>query len=384
MKIVHVLGIVSPDGSYGGPARVALDQTRALLDAGYDVTLVAGAIGFGKLPPKNFDGVPVHLFPAHRLVPRSGFAGLVAPGLTRWLANRLRRDVDLLHVHLARDLITLPAAAQGALARKRLVVQPHGMIERSQNPFAGPLDSLATKRVLRYAEKVFHLTNEEKRELSMVAGRPLPFTQLSNGIASREIVVSEPQPRLEVLFLARMHSRKRPVAFVQMAEKLHKLYPDVNFRLVGPDEGEGNLVDAAIAKAAMGDRLRWEGPLEPAATSRRFAQSSIYVLPAVNEPFGMTILEAMTQGKPVVVTETCGIAGRISNANAGIIVNGDVDSMATAVAALLSDSTLRESLGKNARALAGDFGMSPVVKTLADAYTETVAIPPNEFKDLND
>ena len=71
-----------------------------------------------------------------------------------------------------------------------------------------------------------------------------------------------PPGRPEVLFAARMHPRKRPVAFVEMAKKLLDAGVDARFTLVGHDEGEGPALRAAL----KGDpRITWEGALTPDA-----------------------------------------------------------------------------------------------------------------------
>ena len=80
----------------------------------------------------------------------------------------------------------------------------------------------------------------------------------------------------EVLFAARMHPRKRPIAFVEMAKALLDAGVNARFTLVGPDEGEGPALRAAL----KGDpRISWEGALAPAAIPRRMAAASVYVLP---------------------------------------------------------------------------------------------------------
>ena len=81
MKIIHVVTLFTPDGAFGGPTRVAVNQTRELRTRGHDVTLAGAALGYGETLPKAIDGVPVRLFPARRVVPRTGFAGLTSPGL---------------------------------------------------------------------------------------------------------------------------------------------------------------------------------------------------------------------------------------------------------------------------------------------------------------
>ena len=137
----------------------------------------------------------------------------------------------------------------------------------------------------------------------------------------------------EVLFAARMHPRKRPLAFVEMAKALLDAGVDARFTLVGPDEGEG----AALRAALKGDsRISWEGALAPAAIPRRMAAASVYVLPSVREPYPMSVLEAMSVGLPVVVTDDCGLAPLVERTHCGIVTDPEVPALAAAVESILA------------------------------------------------
>ena len=116
MRIAHIVTYVSEDGAYGGPIAVARAQTAELARRGHDVKLLAGWDGRARL---SIPGVDVRLFPVRRVAP--GFSGLVAPGLQRHLRMALA-NYDALHVHLARDLVTLPAARLGPVSYTHLTL----------------------------------------------------------------------------------------------------------------------------------------------------------------------------------------------------------------------------------------------------------------------
>lgn len=368
-RIAHVVTLFSPDGAYGGPTRVAVNQAKALIERGHQVTLLGGARGFEQIP-RTYDGVPARLFPVAHLVPGSGFAGLFSAGLIAYL-TRHARDFDVIHVHMARDLITLPAAF---IARRRgvpFVAQTHGMIDGSSRLLARPLDRMLTRPLLASAESVLHLTAREATGLREVAGiRDLGLEMLPNGVPAAEPIPSGPRARVDVLFLARLHERKRPAVFVEAANLLAEQFPSVTFSLVGPDEGEGPAVrDLARTLDPEGQRIRLEGSLEPHETLERMRQSSIYVLPSANEPFPMSVLEAMSVGLPVVVNDDCGLSSDIRTADAGVVVDGTAKSVAGAISSLLNDEGRRKAVGDNARRLASEsFSMGFIAERLEDIY----------------
>ena len=160
----------------------------------------------------------------------------------------------------------------------------------------------------------------------------------------------------EFLFLARLHPRKRALVFVDAAAALLSTGLQASFTLVGPDEGDGAAVSSAIAEYAArhprrADALRWTGPLAPEEIAARMAAAYAYVLPSVDEPFPMTVLEAMAAGKPVIVTDSNGLAGAVRDYGAGIVVPGDsAQALVEAMQRLVSEPTLAERMGRHALA----------------------------------
>ena len=369
MRIISVVTLITPDGAYGGPVRVAVNQAAALRDLGHQVILLAGHRGFAEAP-STVDGFPVRLYPARRILPGTGFAGLTSPGLLRALRGLLP-GADVVHIHAARDLITLPAAALAAQAKVPYFLQTHGMIDPSNHPLAKPLDALLTRRLLRGAASVFHLTDFERRQLTDVAGT-MRFSSLANGVPLAHLPAA---PTNEVLYLARLAPRKRPLVFIEAAQSLHQEFPDTRFAMVGPDEGEAPAVTEAIRAAnAIGSTVNWEGGLAPEATLDRMSSAAVYVLPSVNEPYPMSVLEAMSLGKPVVVTDTCGLAEFITDHEAGLVVDSHVPTLVEALRTLLNDPAQAQAMGRRGRdAVRKELSMDAIGRNLVAQYRAAIS-----------
>ncbi len=372
MRILHVVTLVSPDGAFGGPVRVAENLARELISRGHDVTVAAAARGYAEgATPTELGGAPLLTFPARRIAP-GGFSGLTAPGLQSWI-RRHAAGLDVAHVHLARDLVTLPAAASLQRRGVPYVLQTHGMVVESSHPLARPLDAMMTRRVLAHAGAVLHLTPEERAGLLAVGAPERLLLQLGNGVPD----VPDPAPlpqRPEVLFLARLQERKRPQFFTRMARTLLAEGVDASFVLVGPDEGEGDAVRADVAAVGDESRLRYEGPLPPTRTLERLSAASLVVLPSVQEPYPMSVLEAMSAGRGVVITDTCGLAPAVADTGAGIVVDATQQSLDDAVRGLLAAPGALASVGGRAhRAAQQVFGMRAVVDRLEESYAAAIA-----------
>lgn len=358
MKILQVVTYISPDGAYGGPVRVAINQAKALEELGHEVTLAASAGGFQGSLPNEYDGFPVRLFSALRMIPGAGFSGLVSPGLMSWLATAVS-EADVVHVHLARDLVTLPAAILALIKRKTLVVQTHGMIDETHKVLGKLLDVFWTKPVLRTAKSVLYLTDREKNDLIKVAGDNLNLHRLHNAVTVPAVPATEiyngPSSSPEILYLARLHKRKRPGCFVKAAVDLSTKWPEARFTLIGPDEGQAEKIRSVIAENKKNTDIEWEGPLAPDKTIDRMRKASIYALPSVDEPFPMSVLEAMAVGLPVVVTKTCGLAAVIQQNEAGIVCEHDQESFTNALDTLIQQPAIRLAMATNGRATVAQY-----------------------------
>jgi glycosyltransferase involved in cell wall biosynthesis len=193
---------------------------------------------------------------------------------------------------------------------------------------------------------------------------------LPNGVPLADGGSPRANEPVDVLFLARLHKRKRPEVFVEAADLLAREFPSVSFSLVGPDEGEEASIQELIHRVdPEGKQIRLEGALQPHETADRMRRSAIYVLPSESEPFPMSVLEAMSLGIPVVINHDCGLAPAVQGADAGIVVDGSAVSVANAISSLLQDEAERRRRGDNARELVREsFSMPSIAELLERIY----------------
>jgi glycosyltransferase involved in cell wall biosynthesis len=87
------------------------------------------------------------------------------------------------------------------------------------------------------------------------------------------------------------------------------------------------------------------GPVETT-----FARLSVAVLPSVSDGYGLSALEAMACGVPVIVTSNCGVSEDLVHGREGFVVPArDSDAIATHLVQLHDSPSLRESMGVAAR-----------------------------------
>ncbi|MBW1601129.1 glycosyltransferase [Streptomyces sp. JJ66] len=372
MRVLHAVTLHAPTGAFGGPVRVALNLSHALRERGHAPRLLALAEGFGATPPTEVEGVPARLYPARRLLPL-GFSGITSPALLA-SAGRLVRGADVVHVHLARDLVTLPVALAALRAGVPLVLQTHGMVDPSDKVLARVLDSLAVRRVLRDASAVLYLTSHERRGLDAVLGTPLDHAvRLVNGVPGQP-ARTPPQGPPVILYAARLQARKRPRDFVAAAPEILRHHPGARFVIAGPDEGELPAVRELIDQLGLRDRFTCPGALSQAEVLAELRRAHVYVLPSVDEPFPMSVLEALSVGTPAVVTESNGLASAVREAGAGRVV-ADAAELPGAVRELLEPQEAAAASVAAHRLAADAFSMDAVAASLLEVYTDAVGRP---------
>ena len=81
-----------------------------------------------------------------------------------------------------------------------------------------------------------------------------------------------------------------------------------------------------------------------------FSSADVFVIPSVEEAFGLTALEAMACGTPVVGFDTGGIPDMVRHGKTGLLAPvGDVESLANAIRTLLEDGALRQRMAVECR-----------------------------------
>jgi glycosyltransferase involved in cell wall biosynthesis len=376
VRVLHVVTLHTPTNDFGGPTRVALNLSRGLRAQGVDARIATLGDGFTGPLPTELEGVPSFVHQARHVLPAFEVSGITSPGLLA-KARRMVRGSDVVHVHLMRDLITLPFALIALETGVPLVVQTHGMIDPTEKVFAKAVDLFGMKRVLRGADAILHLTEMEREGVqAVVPDTPLgTFHRLVNGVAlqNRRPVRDDGRPPT-VLYLARVQERKRPADFVSAMPAVLAKHPGARFVLAGPDTGGLTApMRELAAELGVGHALECPGPLGHEDVLRRLRQADVYVLPSVVEPFAVSILEAMSVGLPVVVTATGGLSPEVAAAGAGRITASDPSAdngplVAEAVLELLDPVANAEASEAAWRLIRDRFSIDAVVGELLGVY----------------
>jgi glycosyltransferase involved in cell wall biosynthesis len=147
---------------------------------------------------------------------------------------------------------------------------------------------------------------------------------------------------------------------------------DVPWQLVVAGDGPARAqVEDAFARSGVSARVRQLGSLPMRRLAEVFAACDLCAWPAVNEAYGMALLEAQAAGVPVVSCATRGVPDVVLHDRTGVLVPyGDEAALAAAVRSLLEDAARRAALGHEAaRFVSAERSIGAAARSLSRAHT---------------
>ena len=150
-----------------------------------------------------------------------------------------------------------------------------------------------------------------------------------------------------VLFLGRVTFQKGPDYFVEAARWVLSRRPDVLFVIAGDGDMRPRLMEH-VAGLEMGASIVFAGLVTPDEAKRLFAMADVFVMPSVSEPFGLSALEAIRAGTPVIVSRGAGVSELARDVLEVDFWN--VQQVADRIIAALEHAHLRETLTERSHA----------------------------------
>jgi glycogen synthase len=369
------------DGPCEGPARYTWDLAHALHALGHDVHL------FGESPIRTRHlalGLTVHgigpedltesPFPSHPTLNRTVAYGLAVADRVRAL-RQTGITFDVVHAtNWNAEAVGLLLDGQVPVVMM-LVTSLAEVIEYGQWTRNDDLDAcvwLDRAQMLAAAALTAPTSGLTQKYLETglidagLAARVMPAALgiAPQSIAPRSIAAATAAdrdgrtPRHRILFVGTHVRRKGLDDLLAVLPALLAAHEDWGCDIAGDDTrivDEGLTLRAQFlrdhARAPWLSRVTFHGRVADDALWRLYAGASLYVVPSRFESFGLTYLEAMQFGVPVVATHTGGIPEVVRDGEAGLLVPvDDRTALKEAVGRLMRDGPLREAMGRAAHA----------------------------------
>jgi glycosyltransferase involved in cell wall biosynthesis len=291
-----------------------------------------------------------------------GAWGLWSAPVLALALSQLRREFafELVHAHYA-----VPAgdAVRRAAPATPLVVSVHGGDVYAT--IARPMGAGAVTGTLAHARLVLANSAGIARRCAEHGARATRVVHLGGvgpGTASAAptATASSPQANLPgirrsriptLVTVAHLVARKRHADVITALARLSSRHPDLRYVVVG-DGPERERLLALARSLGVADRVELRGQLPPDQAAACAREGTLFVLPSLDEAFGVAYVEAMAGGVPAIGCRGEDGPEEIAAAGGGIVLvaRGDTEELARAIDGLLSDPARRAALGAQAAA----------------------------------
>lgn len=232
---------------------------------------------------------------------------------------------------------------------------PYVVAEASSAPKraggAWALGHRAVEQALHRADLVLALNPADRECVLPLLREPQRWVALPPFLDARPYAVRrvrEPASPPRLIAVAMMRPGDKLAAYRLLGAALARLLDlDWSLDIVGDGDASD---EVAAALAPLGPRVRYRGALDDAAVAAALGEADLFVWPAINEAFGMALLEAQASGLAVVAGASGGVGGIVAAGETGLLVPpGDAAAFAAAVRRLIVDRDARVAMGAAAR-----------------------------------
>lgn len=387
MKVLHVIPAVAVRD--GGPSKAIIEMCTVLRNKGIE-TLIAttDADGRGRIPaelgrPFEYQGVPTIFFSRQWTE-----AFKYSRPLADWLAANVA-EFDAVHIHAVFSHSSLAGARACRRRDVPYVIRPLGSLDpwSLKQRWVGKrlLWHLGVKQMLRGAAAIHYTTNEERRlaeeTLGLKRGAVVPLglnLELYQKNAAHN-PFSQYYPALGknpyVLVLSRLHYKKGLEFLVKAFLELMRKPKFQQWRLVVAGRGE-NGYEAFLKRLVQngnGDRhIFFPGWLPGAEKMSALHGASLLALPSYQENFGLSALEGLACGVPVLVSPHVNLAEEVKSARAGWVVPLKGEELVATLVEILRNDGERVRRGRAGLELARRFAWPRVADELVKLYRAVI------------
>jgi len=347
-----------------GGVEVLIRELLKELTAHYDIVLVSGDPSRQDIPKQYDDLIVGHIYWKREAVTYAS---------ARRLAEQLRAEkVELVHFNFS-GVYTWGGRFFGrcpVVACSRLdipTITTVHLVESTLEGFCGPLKPLWFKLLLwpwAWASRLctfLHAKQEiavSRHDMERMRRWFWPWRNRVGLLYHSRIKEEQERPidldnREPILLsVGTLGRRKGQTFLIRAFARVAQAHPEWKLVIVGRADAEtdARTIQAEMARTGLGDRVVWTGPISTDEIIDLMYRASLFGMPSLEEALGLSLQEALYRGCPAVGSKVGGIPELIDQQSNGLLVPpANVEKLAEALDALLSDDSLRKKMASQAR-----------------------------------
>ena len=333
MKVLIACDTFAPD--HNGTATFSKNLAVSLQKRGYEVHVIAPATSklYGTFREKHEDTpIIVHRLKSYRL-PFQPSQRFVNPIRLTSRVNGLLKAINPEVVHIQSHInIGHHAAVAAGLNKSRLIATSHidaqSLVE---NAIVAPkfVKNFLTRLLLKDAARVFKsadvISAPTKRAAQMLenAVDGLRVLPISGGVdVDLFNTLAEPvQSGRKLLYVGRLDREKHVYVLLEAIAKLPKSF-DVSLEVVGSGSQASEL-SKLVSELGIQDKVNFAGELSDSELLAKLGESSVFVMPSIQELQSMATLEAMAAGRPIIAANAMALPHLVHDGENGFLFKPD-------------------------------------------------------------
>jgi len=357
MKILHVSYNFHP--VTGGVEKNIEDLCMGLMELGHQSDVCCVRIP-GTPKKEVYKGIRIH-----RVRALNAKFYKIAPGVAR-----IAKRYDVLHVHglgFFSDYLALSKLFHG----KKLVLSTHGGIfhTRKLSLLKRPYFHMWSRLVLRFFDAVAAVSHSDKVLFSKIKRDVI---MVPNGIDfNRFSSITRKTEENVFLFVGRLSCNKRIDRLIETVSELKKIGKDVTLIVIGEDwEGQKSQLEGLAKGLGIGKNIVFTGKINAENLMHYFERAQFFVSASEYEGFGISVLEAMGTGMPVIVNNIGAFKTFVENGKNGFIADfSDPRRAAKRVVEIMQNADLG-TISRNAKATAKRYDFKGMVNLIEHLYQD--------------
>jgi len=291
-----------------------------------------------------------------------------------------QNNIDIVHTHGVRANLVGRMGARLA-GVKSIVTTVHSVLEQDYPAYLARLiNKLMEKITERYVTRFITVSQLLQDDLIAKGIAPRRVVTVHNGLDPEEFNINRvntdvrarfriPQEYPVIGIIARLHPVKGHDVFLQAAHELQKELPHTRFLMVGSGFHRP-WIEAEVERLGLVGKAIFTGFMEDIPSV--LAALDVLIVPSYSEGFGLTAIEAMAMGIPVVATRVGGLPEIITHqANGLLIAPGDSKDLTKKILWLLDNPVkAEEMIVQGKRTVADKFTIQGMVDKTQELYEQ--------------